>query len=47
MTTSSEPRRGDIWLAYVAFADHPEVGKVRPVLILALEEADGRILAVN
>ena len=23
-----------IWLAYVRFADHPEVGKVRPVVII-------------
>lgn len=32
--TLSEPRIGDIWLAYVAFADHPHTGKVRPVVIL-------------
>ncbi|WP_165056165.1 MULTISPECIES: type II toxin-antitoxin system PemK/MazF family toxin [unclassified Adlercreutzia] len=23
-----------VWLAYVRFADHPEVGKVRPVVII-------------
>lgn len=23
-----------IWLAYVRFADHPEVGKVRPIVII-------------
>lgn len=28
--TSCEPAPGGIWLAYVEYADHPEVGKVRP-----------------
>lgn len=26
-----------IWLAYVRFADHPEVGKVRPVVVIDSE----------
>ena len=34
MTTSYKARPGDIWLAYVRFADHPNVGKVRPVVII-------------
>lgn len=32
--TSRKPVAGDIWLAYVEFADHPGVGKVRPVVVL-------------
>ena len=32
--TSREPAPGDIWLAYVEFADHPGVGKVRPVVVV-------------
>ncbi len=26
-----------VWLAYVRFADHPEVGKVRPVVVIGEE----------
>lgn len=29
-----EPRPWEVWLAYVRFADHPDVGKVRPVVII-------------
>lgn len=43
-----EPRRPalssrpwEVWLAYVRFADHPDVGKVRPVVIV-----DDRVTAV-
>ncbi|WP_165053390.1 type II toxin-antitoxin system PemK/MazF family toxin [Adlercreutzia sp. ZJ305] len=25
---------GDVWLAYVEFADHPGAGKVRPVVVV-------------
>lgn len=32
--TSCEPRPGELWLAYVEFADHPGIGKVRPVFIV-------------
>ena len=32
--TSCDPAPRDIWLAYVEFADHEGVGKVRPVVIL-------------
>lgn len=28
-----------VWLAYVRFADHPDVGKVRPVVIIDDETA--------
>ena len=27
-------RPWDVWLAYVRFADHPDVGKVRPVVVI-------------
>ncbi len=37
MTISSSPKSGEIWLAYIHFLDHPDVGKVRPVLILSNE----------
>lgn len=33
-TTSREPAPGEVWLAYVYFEDHPDVGKVRPVVIV-------------
>lgn len=35
------PRPWEVWLAYVRFADHPDVGKVRPVVIV-----DNRVTAV-
>lgn len=34
MSTSSRARPGEVWLAYVRFADHPDVGKVRPIVII-------------
>lgn len=37
----SDLRPWEIWLAYVRFADHPDVGKVRPVVII-----DERISAI-
>lgn len=36
--TTSKFKEGQIWLAYVHFADKPKVGKVRPVVILNAEE---------
>ena len=36
--TSSRPETGDIWLAYVEFADKPGVGKVRPVVIVDVRD---------
>lgn len=36
--TSSKPNVGDIWLAWVEFSDHPGVGKVRPVVVLDVQE---------
>lgn len=38
-TLSANPKPWDVWLAYVRFADHPEVGKIRPVVILENEAA--------
>jgi len=34
MTTSSDIAAGQIWLTYLHFIDYPEIGKVRPVLIV-------------
>ena len=36
-----DPRPWEIWLAYVRFADHPNVGKVRPIIII-----DERVSAI-
>ena len=36
--TTSKFREGQIWLAYVHFAEKPKVGKVRPVVILHAED---------
>ncbi|MDR0593598.1 MAG: type II toxin-antitoxin system PemK/MazF family toxin [Bifidobacteriaceae bacterium] len=38
MTASSRARPFDIWLAYLRFADRPQTGKVRPVLVVAVKE---------
>ena len=38
MTTSDQPRPSDIWLAYLHFADRPQTGKVRPVLVVAVKD---------
>ena len=45
--TSLEPQVGDIWLAYVEFADHPGVGKVRPVVIVDVREESCVALAAK
>ena len=35
MTISSDtPAAGEVWLAYLRFSDKPDIGKVRPVLVL-------------
>lgn len=37
MTTSrnrDRPSAWEIWLAYLHFADHPETGKVRPIVVI-------------
>lgn len=41
------PRPGDLWLAYVEFADHPGVGKVRPVVIIDVHEDAALALAAK
>lgn len=33
-SASKSPAPWEVWLAYVRFADHPDVGKVRPVVII-------------
>ncbi len=40
-TSRLDPRPWEIWLAYVRFADHPDVGKVHPIVII-----DERVSAV-
>lgn len=47
MTTSCEPSPGDIWLAYVEYKDHPGVGKVRPVIVVAVNGSDLRVFAAK
>ena len=42
--TSCDPAPRDIWLAYVEFADHEGVGKVRPVVIL---DASGKASVIT
>ncbi len=41
--SSSDLKPWDVWLAYVRFADHAEVGKVRPVVVL--DNADAVVVA--
>ncbi len=43
--TSCDPFPGDVWLTYLRFADHPETGKVRPVVVVDVEGDD--ILALK
>ena len=33
-SASAKPAPWEVWLASLRFADHPEVGKVRPVVII-------------
>lgn len=33
-SASKPPAPWEVWLAYVRFADHPDIGKVRPVVII-------------
>ena len=49
MTSSSAraPQPWEVWLAYVRFADHPDVGKVRPVVILDNEIAAAVVAKVT
>lgn len=38
MILSNNPQPGDIWLAYLHFLDKPDIGKVRPILVLKTDE---------
>ena len=38
MILSNNPQPGDIWLAYLHFLDKPNIGKVRPILVLIVDE---------
>jgi mRNA-degrading endonuclease toxin of MazEF toxin-antitoxin module len=43
MTASKNAERFDIWLVYLHFIDHPNTGKVRPVLVV---DVNGKLIAV-
>lgn len=45
--TLCNPRIGDIWLAYVEFADHPGTGKVHPVVVVDVREGACVVLAAK
>lgn len=45
--TSCRPSVGDIWLAYVEFSDHPGVGKVRPVVVVDVQESRCTVVAAK
>lgn len=45
--TLCNPRIGDIWLAYVEFADYPGIGKVRPVVVVDVHEDACVVLAAK
>ena len=45
--TLCNPRIGDIWLAYVEFADYPGIGKVRPVVVVDVREDACVVLAAK
>ena len=38
MMSSSQAHPFDVWLVYLHFMDHPETGKVRPVLVVATKK---------
>jgi len=38
MTGSDPVQVFDIWLVYLHFTDHPQTGKVRPVLVVGVDE---------
>ncbi|MCL2605874.1 MAG: type II toxin-antitoxin system PemK/MazF family toxin [Coriobacteriia bacterium] len=38
MTASNQAQPFEIWLVYLHFIDRPKTGKVRPVLIVGIEE---------
>ena len=45
--TSRSLNAGEIWLAYVEFADHPGLGKVRPVVILDVRAKSCAVVAAK
>lgn len=45
--TSSEIKPGQIWLTYLHYIDKPTIGKVRPVLILHVEEDCASVVALK
>ena len=47
MMISSKPSIGDIWLAWGEFADHPNVGKVRPVVVIDVQNDTCTVVAAK
>lgn len=47
MMTWSNVRPGQIWLTYLHFLDHPDIGKVRPVLILDVDRDQATAVALK
>jgi hypothetical protein len=38
MTASDQARPFDVWLVYLRFADRPQAGKVRPVVVVGARQ---------
>lgn len=47
MMTLHSPHPGEIWLAYVSFADQPDIGKVRPILVVTLANTGDAVVAAK
>lgn len=45
--TLHSPHPGEVWLAYVSFADQPDVGKVRPILVVTLTRDEDAVVAAK
>lgn len=35
--TSSSPKPGDVWFTYHRFIDKPDIGKVRPIVVVDVD----------
>lgn len=45
--TSHSLHPGEVWLAYVSFADQPDIGKARPILVVTLANNDDAVVAAK
>ena len=45
--TSCEPHVGEVWLTYLHFTDHPDIGKVRPVVIVEVSDNELVVLKIT